>query len=210
MFFCKIMFNFVDDVNQFMISKQVQKYVGKFFEVMKVIVCVYFNCLLEEYECVLGIYKWELVSDGFVWNYLRRLYDVMFEQNFIKVIELFSWVEIDYIVKMVSLDKEQVERKLLQMILDKVIIGVLDQGVGCLIIYDEMYWDEVYDVVLVMIEKLSNVVDVFYINQVLFLEQVGFLRGKRWNCCNIIILGQGEEVFDRECIFRKRGVEIEN
>lgn len=170
MLLCKIMLNLADDVNQLMASKQAQKYAGKSLEAMKAIARAHSNRSLEEYERALGTYKWELASDGFVRNHLRRLYDAMLEQNLIKVIEPFSRVEIDHIAKMVSLDKEQVERKLSQMILDKVIIGVLDQGAGCLIIYDETHRDEAYDAALATIEKLSNVVDVLYTNQASLLE----------------------------------------
>ena len=79
-------------------------------------------------------------------------------------------MEIEHIAKMVGLDTMQVERKLSQMILDKVIIGVLDQGKGCLIVYDEAERDQGYDAALETIERLSNVVDVLYMNQASMLE----------------------------------------
>lgn len=170
MLLCKIMLNLADDVNQLMTSKQALKYAGQSLEAMKAIARAHSNRSLEEYERALGAYKYELGSDGFIRNHLRRLYDAMLEQNLIKVIEPFSRVEIDHIAKMVGLDKEQVERKLSQMILDKVIIGVLDQGAGCLIIYDETHRDQAYDAALATIEKLSNVVDVLYTNQASQLE----------------------------------------
>ncbi|SPQ27489.1 510cfaee-18b9-4c8b-b975-5832a995f979 [Thermothielavioides terrestris] len=170
MLLCKIMLNLVDDVNQLMTSKQALKYAGQSLEAMKAIARAHANRSLEEYERALAAYKYELGSDAFIRNHLRRLYDAMLEQNLIKVIEPFSRVEIDHIAKMVGLDTQQVERKLSQMILDKVIIGVLDQGAGCLIIYDETQRDEAYDAALATIEKLSNVVDVLYMNQASLLE----------------------------------------
>lgn len=170
MLLCKIMLNLVDDVNQIMTSKQAVKYAGKNLEAMKAVARAHSNRSLEEYEKALGDYRNELGSDPFVRNHLRRLYDAMLEQNLIKVIEPFSRVEIDHIAKMVGLDTQQVERKLSQMILDKVIIGVLDQGNGCLIIFDETERDEGYDAALATIEKLSSVVDVLYTNQASQLE----------------------------------------
>ncbi|KXX75195.1 hypothetical protein MMYC01_205542 [Madurella mycetomatis] len=170
MLLCKIMLNLVDDVNQLMTSKQALKYAGQSLEAMKAIARAHSNRSLEEYERALAAYKYELGSDAFIRNHLRRLYDAMLEQNLIKVIEPFSRVEIDHIAKMVGLDTQQVERKLSQMILDKVIIGVLDQGAGCLIIFDETQRDESYDAALATIEKLSNVVDVLYTNQASMLE----------------------------------------
>lgn len=170
MLLCKIMLNLADDVNQLMTSKQALKYAGKNLEAMKAVARAHSNRSLEEYERALGDYRMELGSDTFIRNHLRRLYDAMLEQNLVKVIEPFSRVEIAHIAKMVGLDKEQVERKLSQMILDKVIIGVLDQGAGCLIIYDETERDEGYDAALATIEKLSSVVDVLYTNQASMLE----------------------------------------
>ncbi|KAG7285123.1 hypothetical protein NEMBOFW57_009744 [Staphylotrichum longicolle] len=170
MLLCKIMLNLADDVNQLMTSKQALKYAGQSLEAMKAIARAHSNRSLEEYERALAAYKYELGSDAFIRNHLRRLYDAMLEQNLIKVIEPFSRVEIDHIAKMVGLDTQQVERKLSQMILDKVIIGVLDQGAGCLIIFDETQRDESYDAALLTIEKLSNVVDVLYTNQASQLE----------------------------------------
>ncbi|KAL8799548.1 MAG: hypothetical protein Q9200_007515 [Gallowayella weberi] len=170
MLLCKIMLNLVDDVNSLMTSKQAMKYSGKNLEAMKSVARAHSNRSLEEYEQALSNYRYELGSDTFIRNHLRRLYDAMLEQNLIKVIEPFSRVEIDHIAKMVGLDTQQVERKLSQMILDKVIIGVLDQGAGCLIVYDEAERDEGYDAALATIEKLSNVVDVLYTNQASMLE----------------------------------------
>ncbi|KAK6613118.1 26s proteasome non-atpase regulatory subunit 11 [Botrytis cinerea] len=170
MLLCKIMLNLADDVNQLMTSKQAIKYAGKNLEAMKAVARAHSNRSLEEYEKALGDYRHELGSDAFIRNHLRRLYDAMLEQNLIKVIEPFSRVEIAHIAKMVGLDTQQVERKLSQMILDKVIIGVLDQGAGCLIIYDETERDVGYDAALATIEKLSSVVDVLYTNQASMLE----------------------------------------
>lgn len=170
MLLCKIMLNLVDDVNQLMTSKQAVKYAGKNLDAMKAVARAHSNRSLEEYEKALSNYRHELGSDSFIRNHLRRLYDGMLEQNLTKVIEPFSRVEIAHISKMVGLDTQQVERKLSQMILDKMIIGVLDQGAGCLIIFDETERDEGYDAAIATIEKLSSVVDILYTNQASQLE----------------------------------------
>ena len=94
----------------------------------------------------------------------------MLEQNVVKVIEPFSRVEIAHVAKMVGLDTGAVERKLSQMILDKKIVGVLDQGEGCLIVYEERDRDQGYDAALETIDKLGGVVDVLFTNQAALLE----------------------------------------
>lgn len=170
MLLCKVMVNANDDVNNLMQSKQAIRYAGKSLDAMKAVATAHNNRSLEEYEHALSEYRYELGSDRFIANHLRRLYDNMLEQNLIKVIEPFSRVEIDHIAKMVGLDVQQIEHKLSQMILDRVIIGVLDQGAGCLIIFDEPERDQQYDAALNTIDKLSNVVDVLYLNQASLLE----------------------------------------
>lgn len=170
MLLCKIMLNLVDDVNTLLASKQAQKYAGTNLEAMKAVARAHSNRSLDEYEQALSNYRYELGSDVFIRNHLRRLYDAMLEANLVKVIEPFSRVEIEHIAKMVGLDTQQVERKLSQMILDKVIIGVLDQGTGCLIVYDEVERDAGYDAALETIGKLSSVVDVLFTGKAVSLE----------------------------------------
>lgn len=170
MLLCKIMLNLGGDVTNLLGSKQALKYASPRLEAMKAVARAHANRSLEEYEKALSDYRYELGGDVFVRNHLRRLYDAMLEQNLIKVIEPFSRVEIDHIAKMVGLDTQQVERKLSQMILDKIIIGVLDQGAGCLIVFEETERDQAYDAALETIEKLSNVVEVLYTNQASLLE----------------------------------------
>lgn len=170
MLLCKIMLNLVVDVNSLLASKHAIRYASTRLEAMKAVARAHSNRSLEEYEKSLSDYRYELGSDVFIRNHLRRLYDAMLEQNLIKVIEPFSRVEIEHIAKMVGLDTQQVEKKLSQMILDKVIIGVLDQGTGCLIIFDEAERDQGYDAALDTIDKLSTVVDLLYTNKASVLE----------------------------------------
>lgn len=91
---------------------------------------------------------------------LAALYDTLLQQNLLRIVEPYSvyHVEIDYVAKQVGQGRQDVEAKcvlnclcekwlilcfrLSQMILDKVLHGVLDQGrLGCLIVFDELEAD---------------------------------------------------------------------
>ncbi|KAJ9648956.1 26S proteasome regulatory subunit rpn6 [Coniosporium tulheliwenetii] len=170
MLLCKIMLNAGDDVATLMNSKHAVRYAGKNLDAMKAVARAHTHRSLEEYERALSDYRNELGRDRFIVSHLNRLYDAMLEQNLVKVIEPFSRVEIEHIAKMVGQNTQSVERKLSQMILDKVIIGVLDQGAGCLIVFEEGERDKGYDAALDTIEKLGSVVDVLFANQASVLE----------------------------------------
>lgn len=54
---------------------------------------------------------------------------------------------------------ERVEAKLSQMILDNKLKGILDQGLGELVVFDDPEPDESYDAALSVIEKMGDVTD---------------------------------------------------
>lgn len=184
MLLCKVMLNATDDVNSLLTSKAALKLsrdpsrpaggseasAATSLEAMKAIAQAHAHRSLGEYEAALSSHRVALASDVFIKRHLVRLYDALLEQNLVKVIEPFSRVEISHVAQMVGLDNSQVERKLSQMILDKVIIGVLDQGSGCLIVYEERRADEAYEAALETMGRLDGVVDALYVNQASQLE----------------------------------------
>jgi 26S proteasome regulatory subunit N6 len=170
MLLSKIMLNLTDDVHQIMTGKLAIKYAGRDIEAMKAVARAHSNRSLAEFEKALETFKEELRSDPFIRSHFTALYDTLLEQNLVRVIEPFSRVEIEHVAKLVGLGTPHVEAKLSQMILDKVFSGVLDQGSGCLIVFDEVGRDKSYDAALETIKKLSDVVEVLYTNQASMLD----------------------------------------
>ncbi|GCC30193.1 hypothetical protein chiPu_0008641 [Chiloscyllium punctatum] len=141
MLLCKIMLNTPEDVQALVSGKLALRYAGR---------------------QALTDFQAELRDDPIITTHLAKLYDNLLEQNLIRVIEPFSRVQIEHIASIIKLSKGDVERKLSQMILDKKFHGILDQGEGVLIVFDEPPVDKTYETALETIQNMSKVVDSLY------------------------------------------------
>ncbi|XP_064492978.1 26S proteasome non-ATPase regulatory subunit 11 [Pseudopipra pipra] len=162
MLLCKIMLNSPEDVQALVSGKLALRYAGRQTEALKCVAQASKNRSLADFEKALTDFKVELRDDPIINTHLAKLYDNLLEQNLIRVIEPFSRVQIEHISSLIKLSKAEVERKLSQMILDKKFHGILDQGEGVLIIFDEPPVDKTYEAALETIQNMSKVVDSLY------------------------------------------------
>ena len=128
-------------------------------------------------------YRAELVEDPIIKAHLESLYDTMLEQNLCRIIEPYSRVQVfisstncllnvwlinivllkvSHVARIIALPVDQVEKKLSQMILDRKLSGILDQGDGVLIIFEPTRTDSTYEAALDTIQNLGKVVDTLY------------------------------------------------
>ncbi|KAG2135192.1 proteasome regulatory particle subunit [Suillus bovinus] len=163
MLLCKVMLNMPEDVTSLLSIKLAVKYAQlREIESMRAIALAHQNRNLSDFEKALRDYKHELSSDPTIRSHLAALYDTLLQQNLLRIVEPYSVVEIDYVAKQVGQGRQDVEAKLSQMILDKVFHGVLDQGRGCLIVFDELEADNTYGAAIGTLEQVSKVVDSLY------------------------------------------------
>ncbi|KAI6144153.1 hypothetical protein BKA82DRAFT_4180913 [Pisolithus tinctorius] len=94
------------------------------------------------------------------------------EKNLLRIIEPYSVVEIDYVAKQVRQGRQDVEAKLSQMILDKVFYGVLDQGKGRLLVFDEPEVDDMCGPAIDTVEQVGKVVGSLYAKKVKIAQRV--------------------------------------
>lgn len=162
MLLSKIMLNTPDDVQQIVSGKLALKYAGRDIDAMKAVALASQKRSLADFQLAVKTYKVELENDPIVQAHLGTLYDNMLEQNLCRIIEPYSRVQVDYIAQTIKLPMTQVEKKLSQMILDMKFHGILDQGEGVLIVFEQTPIDKTYEMALETIHNMSKVVDTLY------------------------------------------------
>lgn len=151
-----------DDVNQIISGKLAITYSGRDIDAMKAVAEASHKRSLANFQEALKTYEHELKDDKIVKAHLGTLYDTMLEQNLCRIIEPYSRVQVVYIAEQINLPIHQVEKKLSQMILDKKVTGILDQGEGVLIVFEEAVIDKTYEAALETITSMGKVVDTLY------------------------------------------------
>lgn len=146
------------DISGMISGRQGVKYAGRDIEAMSAVASAASHRNLKEYEAVLKEYTNELQEDLLIKHHLHLLQEQLLESNLIRIIEPYSCVEIDHIAKLIEMSVPVVERKLSQMILDGKFQGILDQGQGQLVVYEEMEKDNAMEKGLDVIANMDNVV----------------------------------------------------
>ncbi len=162
MLLSKIMLNSADDVQSIVSGKLALRYAGPDVEALKCIASASKNRSLSEFQQTKSKYTKELEDDPIIRAHLDSLYDNLLEQNLCRIIEPFSRVQVAHVASIIKLPLNLVERKLSQMILDKKFHGILDQGEGVLIVFDEPIVDQTYEMALNTIQSMGKVVDALY------------------------------------------------
>ncbi|KAF4731834.1 26S proteasome non-ATPase regulatory subunit 11, partial [Perkinsus olseni] len=131
--------------------------------------------------------------------------------------EPFDRIEIQHVAELIDLPLARVQKKLSEMILDETLLGTLDQGIGVLVVYDELEVERVqkrkaeestsmYDDALgdkATIDACSNVVDSLYTKTTTMLFGNGGPKakeneGKTKGACDFLHGGEPDLVLTDE------------
>ena len=159
MLLCKVMSGDPNDVSALVSGKFGIKHAGTGVNALKAISDAYRKRSLKDYSESLVTFKEELNGDAIISRHLKDLGETLLEQNLIRIIEPYSCVEISHVASTINLPIVQVEAKLSQMILDAKFSGILDQGQGHLLVFDDSEADRTYEYSLATVEKMGLVVE---------------------------------------------------
>lgn len=162
MLMCKIMLNSAEEVQSILSGKLALKYADIELEAMKSIAQASHKRSLADFKQTVAQYSQQLEKDPIVQSHLDSLYDSLLEQNLCRLIEPFSRVQVAHVAGLIKLPVETVEKKLSQMILDKKFSGILDQGSGVLMVFEEAMSDKSYTCALDIVQHMGQVVDSLY------------------------------------------------
>jgi 26S proteasome regulatory subunit N6 len=146
------------DVSAMLSGRQSVKYAGKDIEAMTAIAKTASRRNLKEFQALLVTYHEQLQQDLLIKHHLHILQEQLLESNLIRIIEPYSCVELDHVAKLIDMPLVVVEKKLSQMILDGKFQGILDQGKGQLVVYEESQKDEAMEKGLQVIANMDAVV----------------------------------------------------
>ena len=158
MILSKILGDHLDEVNNVVLSKQGKDYYGKEVEALRSIEAAIREKSIKLLKENIEKNK-EYFTDPIIRYHIDNLHNDLMEKNLIKIIKPYSVVEIDFVAKCIGLSYQDVLNKLRQMILDKKINGILDQGKGSLIIYDVETSNPYLDKSIETFKNLEKVVE---------------------------------------------------
>jgi len=151
------------DITGIISTRQGIKYAGKDIEAMNAIASAASKRSLKEFEHVTETYHKELQEDLLIRHHLKILHEQLLESNLIRIIEPYSCVEISHIANLIEMTVPIVEKKLSQMILDGKFNGILDQGKGQLVVYEDGEKDLAMEKGLEVIANMDKVVTSLFV-----------------------------------------------
>lgn len=162
MLLSKIMGNQATDVNSIINSKGGLRFAGVDVDAMKAIANAHKAASIHVLAEVLDKYRAQLLDDPIIKLHVSSLQENLLEANIRRVVEPFSRVQISHVAELMELPLPKVEAKLSQMILDKKLSGILDQGSGDLVLVEESQGDSALETSLQLIKELEGCVTRLY------------------------------------------------
>lgn len=93
---------------------------------------------------------------------IKNLIDSLEEQHLLRIVKPYSAVELSRIAEMINLPLANIQKKLVQMILDQKLKASINQSDGILNIFEDEEENEILDQSIELISQMDGVVDALY------------------------------------------------
>ncbi|XP_042225291.1 26S proteasome non-ATPase regulatory subunit 11-like [Homarus americanus] len=158
MLLSKIMVNRAEDGEKAVRSQSHIEDIDEGVEAMLAIASAANRSSLAEFRKTREQYEEHLVGDMVVASVLDDLYTTMMEKNLLNIVLPYERLQIDHIAGRINLPREEIERRISQMILDKRINAQLDHRDDCLYVYASEDSDVVYQKGIDILSQLDKTV----------------------------------------------------
>ncbi len=159
MLLSKIMSNQASDVYPIINSKAGLRFAGQDVEAMRAVANACTARSIHQLGDVLNTYKVQLADDAIIQSHVGQLLDNLLEANLKRIVEPYSRVQVSHVAKLINLPRDDVESKLSQLILDKKLRGILDQGTDDLLLFEDRPEDPAFKTSLLLVKELEACVD---------------------------------------------------
>ncbi|KAK3879292.1 hypothetical protein Pcinc_016122 [Petrolisthes cinctipes] len=116
------------------------------------------KALLAEFKQVREEEKQHLCDDAVVVSVLDELYTIMVEKNLLSIVKPYERLQIDHVASCIKLPRDEVERRLSQMILDRQLSAQLDHRDDCLYMYPRQPADPTYKTAISTLASLDKTI----------------------------------------------------
>lgn len=163
MIFCKIMLNEIDQIPAVLASKEILPYnKNPRIVAIRAMADAFRKRSLKDFMKALEDHKKELVEDKVVAVHSQNLERNMLEKEISRVIEPYSEIELSYIARVIGMTVPPTEKAIARMILDKKLLGCIDQHGGTVIVYPKAGATKQFTRSLTTIRELTKTVDISY------------------------------------------------
>ncbi|KAF1761029.1 hypothetical protein GCK72_009283 [Caenorhabditis remanei] len=163
MILCKIMLNETEQLPSLLATKEFLPYHSNLRIIaIRAMADAFRKRSLKDFMKALEEHKKELVEDKVVAVHSQNLERNMLEKEISRVIEPYSEIELSYIARVIGMTVPPIEKAIARMILDKKLLGSIDQHGDTVLIYPKAGATKQFTQALSTISKLTKTVDVSY------------------------------------------------
>lgn len=167
MLLCKIMMggHHLEELEGVLTGKMASRYAsGPEVEAMRAIAAAHRERSLKSFETALAAHPTQLRGDMLVHTHFQALYDQLLEGNLLRIVAPYERVQLAYIAQAIELPLSVVEDKLSQMILDRQLTAIIDQGAQCLVMTgrEQPVTDQTFALALTTVKHLNAAIDSLY------------------------------------------------